>query len=156
MGLYLLVRGRDLKLLVRDRDPDYPELPPEAQHQISRYHLVVLQGTKLLLRDHLVLIWIPHMDFLIQIQGLIVFTMVKKSVSILMVVRQIFDTTTRGMGDSTLGIGIIQRPGKILILKKDGGHGVTLIWIIVSLRNFFGAVIGPVRLHQRLLLDNSL
>ena len=128
MGLYLPVRGQGLKLLVRDWDPDNPELPLEVRRQVSRHHLpVVLQGTELLLRDCLVLIWIPRMDFSIQIQDLIDFTMVKRSVLILMVVRRIFDTTTRGTGDSTLGIGIIQGSALILRLRKDGDHGVVLI-----------------------------
>ena len=75
-----------------------------------------------------------------------------------MVVHRIFDTTTRDMGGSTHGIGIIQRPGKILVLKRDGGHGVALTWIIVSLRNFFDMVVNPdpVRVRQHLLLGNSL
>ena len=105
----LLIRGQNLELLVREQDPRILELPLEVRHQISRHCLlVVLLGTELLLRDHLALIRIPRMDFLIQIQDLIDFTMVKKSVTILMVVHQIFNTTTRGMGGSILGIGITQ------------------------------------------------
>ena len=94
-GLDLLVRGQDLKLLVRDWDPHILELPLEVRHQKSRPHLLVVPpGTELLLQDRLVLIRIPHMDFLIQIQDLVNFTMVKRSVTILMVVHRTFNTTT--------------------------------------------------------------
>ena len=57
-------QGQDLKLLVRDQDPRIPELPLEVCRQRSRPHLLVVPpGTKLLLRDRLVLIRIPRMDF---------------------------------------------------------------------------------------------
>ena len=86
-----------MNLLVEDRDPNFQELPLEVRHQVSRHHLlVVLPGLELLPRDHLKPIWIPRMDFLILIQDpvMIRFMTVNRSPTILMVVHQIFNTTT--------------------------------------------------------------
>ena len=110
-----------MTLLVEDWDPEFQELPLEVRHQASRFHhLVVLPSSELLPQDRLKLIWIPHMDFLILIQDpvMIHFTTVNRSPTILMVVHQIFDTTTQGMEDSTPGIGIIRPQHAFMLLAQ--------------------------------------
>ena len=126
-----------------------------------------LPSSELLPRDHLELIRIPRMDSLIQIQDpvMICFTTVNRSPTILMVVHQTFDTTTRGMGDSTPGIGIIQPQRAITVLqqvpmipaalKGGGGWEAALIWMIASSKNFFDMAASLVRLHQHLLHDDN-
>ena len=107
------------------------------------------------------------MNFLIPIQDpvLIRFTTVNQSLTILTVVHQIFDTTTRGMGDSSPGIGIIQLQCVIMLPKQGlilhhalwggGGWKAVLIWTIASLKSFFDTAVSLVRLHQRLLHDDN-